>query len=215
MGKHMSVEEVVVVDAETKEPVVEDKSIVELRSDVRNYYDLTAKLDNLKRDPDTWLKLMADEDDNKSFSTSVSREIWYAVINSTKPLSVKSTREAKTLNKIYKLLFKYAVQGEYPLLQQLCNYLGVNMEDFFRVMSSSGHPDRDAYIWAYSVFESAAQMNAIRGNGNANARQWIDKSREYKIATEDRVNLTIEGKKVDKLNEIGAELAKELIGGGE
>ncbi len=213
-SKKLNEEEIVVVDGETMVPVIETKSIVELRSDVRDYYDLTVKLDNIKRDPNVWIELM-DADDNKAFSNNVSREIWYAVINSTKPLVPQSTREAKTLGKIYKLLFEYAVQGEYPLLQQLCNYLGVNMEEFFRVMSSSGHPDRNAYIWAYSVFESAAQMNSIRNNGNANARQWIDKSREYKIATEDRVNLTIEGKKVDKLDEIGAELAKELLGGGK
>lgn len=211
----MSKVDVTVVDGKTKQPVIESKSIVELTSDITGYYDLTVRLDKLKRDPETVMQMKDELDDNKAFSTKVSREIWFAVINSTKPLEPKSPREEKTLNKIYKLLYKYAVQGEYPLLQQLCNYLGVNMEDFFRVMSSSGHPDRDAYIWAYSVFESAAQMNAIRGNGNANARQWIDKSREYKIATEDRVNLTIEGKKVDKLDEIGAELAKELLGGGE
>ena len=211
----MSEVEVTVVDKDTQKPVVENKSIVELTSDITGYYDLTVRLDKLKRDPEIVMQMKDEMDDNKSFSNRISREIWFAVINSTKPLEPQTTREEKTLNKIYKLLYKYAVQGEYPLLQQLCNYLGVNMEDFFRIMSSSGHPDRNAYIWAYSVFESAAQMNAIRGNGHANARQWIDKSREYKIATEDRINLTIEGKKVDKLDEIGAELAKELLGGGE
>lgn len=208
-------EDVVVVDGDTKEPIIENKSIVELRGDVKNYYDLTVKLDRIRRDPALWVELLNTELENSPFSPHISREIWFAVIDSTKPLNPKSAREEETLTKIYNLLFKYAVQGEYPLLQQLCNYLGVNMEEYFRIMANSIHPDRDAYIWAYGVFESAAQMNAIRGNGNANARQWIDKSREYKIATEDKVNLTIEGKKVDKLNEIGAELAKELLGGGE
>lgn len=44
---------------------------------------------------------------------------------------------------------------------------------------------------AFNVFESAAQYNAVKGNGNFNARQWIDRSVENKIAVEDRMGLTI------------------------
>lgn len=185
-----------------------EMSIVEIRNDIEDYFDLTVKLDNLKRrNHDQWFN-----EEGSSYSTATSRDIWFAVVNSTKPIEPSDLREKRTLTKIYKVLFEYTVYGEYPLLQQLCNYLGVNMEDFFSIISSPNHPDKNAYMWAYNVFEAAAQMNAIRGNGNANARQWIDKSREFKMASEDRVSLAIESKKIDKLEEIGAELAQELIG---
>ena len=200
------------VVAKNKKPVLEPMSIIELRGDVKNYYDLTVKLDNLRRNPSV---IPPDEAEGGAFSTKVSRDIWYAVINATKPLTPKSSHDEKTLARIYKMLFQYTVFGEYPLLQQLCNYLGVNMDEFFGVIASANHPDKEPYTWAYNVFESAAQMNAIRGNGNANARQWIDKSREYKMASEDRISLAIESKKIDKLKEIGADLAQELIGMSE
>ena len=35
------------------------------------------------------------------------------------------------------------------------------------------------------------------------------------MASEDRISLAIEGKKIDKLKEIGADLAQELIGMSE
>ncbi len=200
-----------VVDKD-KKPVIETMSIIELRGDVKNYYDLTVKLDNLRRNPSV---IPPDEAEGGAFSTKVSRDIWYAVINATKPLTPKSSSDEKTLARIYKMLFQYTVFGEYPLLQQLCNYLGVNMDEFFGVIASASHPNKEPYTWAYNVFESAAQMNAIRGNGNANARQWIDKSREYKMASEDRVSLAIESQKIDRLKEIGADLAQELIGMSE
>jgi len=196
--------------------IIQNKSNVELSVEIEDYECLVERISMASQILDRVQGRNVEPlDETKGFSPAVSKDIWLNVITATKPIVPGSSHQEETLSRIYKMLYQYTIKGEYPLLQQLCNYLGVNMEDFFSILATPTHPDREPYMWAYNVFESAAQMNAIRGNGNANARQWIDKSREYKMASEDRVSLAIEGKKIDKLKEIGADIAMELIGGGE
>ena len=188
------------------------KSALESTVRLYTYSDLTNAIMDIKTNRLKYGQNFEMEEGDKNFSPRVSRSIWISVIESTKPYISKNDYEDKVLARVYKILYKYTLEGEYPLLQQLCNYLGVGVQEFFAILRTPSHVDRNVYMWAFNVFESAAQYNAVKGNGNFNARQWIDRSVENKIAVEDRMELTIEAHKLDKLEEIGADLARELIG---
>lgn len=186
-------------------PIIEPKSAVEQLTDVKGYNDLVYKINDLEATDEIVYG------DGKNYYPDIGRAIWKNVIMSTKPMIARSEKEKDTLLSVYKIIYAFTKTGEYPLMQQLCNYLGVNMDEFLNIISSPKHPDKEAYLWAYNVFDACASMNAIRSNGNANIRMWLDKSREGKMATETKVELAIETEKLKKLTDYGAELDRQLL----
>lgn len=201
----VDVVEVEIID-EDGDPVVEPKSAVEQLTDVKGYNDLVYKVNDLEASDEIFYG------DGKNYYPDIGRAIWKTVIMATKPMIARSEKEKDTLLSVYKIIYAFTKTGEYPLMQQLCNYLGVNMDEFFNIIQSPKHPDKEVFLWAYNVFDACASMNAIRSNGNANIRMWIDKSREGKMPAETRVELAIETEKLKKLTDYGAELDRQLLG---
>lgn len=181
------------------------RSAIEKVTKVDGYNDLVFKIEALGIVDDM------DYGDGKTYSPVVGRIVWRTVILATKPIQPSSQADRDSLISIYKIIYAFTQSGEYPLLQQLCNYLGLNMDDFFTIIRTNGHPNKDVYLWAYNVFEAAASMNAIRSNGNANMRIWLDKSREYKISTETRLELSMEINKRKVLEGNGRDIAMLLM----
>lgn len=181
------------------------RSAIEQVVDVKGYNDLVSKIN------DIGIEDKMDYGDGKTYFPHVGQMVWRTVILATKPMIPKDEREKKLLLSIYKIILAFTMSGEYPLLQQLCNYLGINMDEFFTILVAQNHPSQRVYMWAYNVFEAAATMNAIRSNGNANMRMWIDKSREYKISTETKLELANEQRKITQLEKLGAEIERELL----
>lgn len=201
----MSKTKVNVIDVDG-DPMFDPQSAIERIIDIKGYNDLVLKIQALNVDDNI------DFGDGKTFNANVSRLIWRTVIVGTKPLVAKNRMEDEELGKIYKLIYSFTSSGEYPLMQQLSNYLGLSsLNDFFSIISDSGHALQRVYLWAYNVFESAASMNAVRSNGNANIRKWLDQSREGKITAESRLELSIEKTKLDRAKEIGANIDRNLF----
>lgn len=185
--------------------ITRPQSAIEQLSNIKGYNDLVLQITKLK------IKDVNDDGNNKKYDPSIARAIWQTVILSTKPMIPRTDEEKEDLISVYKVLYSFTKAGEYPLLQQLCNFLGVNIDDFFAIISTAGHPKRDVYFWAYNVFESASTMNAVRSNGNAQIRIWLDKSRENKISAESKVELSIEARKLVQLESYGKDISRELI----
>lgn len=181
------------------------QSAIEQLTQVGGYNDLVYKINALDIEDDM------DYGDGKTYYPHVGKIVWRTVVMATKPMIPSSQAEKETLTSIYKVIYAFTKSGEYPLMQQLCNYLGLSLDDFFAILRTQGHPNREVYLWSYNVFEAAASMNAIRSNGNANMRVWLDKSRENKISTESKMELSIEARKIKQLEDYGAEVERSLI----
>ena len=194
--------EVIGIDGEAVE---KPQSAIEQLTTVEGYNDLVRQISRLGIEDDM------DYGDGKTYYPNVGKIVWQTVVMATKPMIPSSLTEKESLSSIYKVILAFTKAGEYPLLQQLCNYLGMGLDDFFAILRTQGHPNREVYLWAYNVFEAAASMNAIRSNGNSNARMWIDKSRENKISAETKIELAIEASKVKQLEDYGAEVERSLI----
>lgn len=180
------------------------KSAIEQLIDVESYNDLVYKVNELDI-PETGYG------DGKNYFPEIGRIVWQTVVLTAKPKIANNSTEKEAYLSIYKVVYAFAKAGEYPLMQQLCNYLGENLDNFLLICRTPGHPLHEPYEWVYRVFDAAASLNAIRSNGNANIRVWLDKSREQKIAIEDRIELSLEASKINKLKSLGEDIEKSLL----
>jgi hypothetical protein len=197
--------EVEIVDA-NGDILDEPKSAVEQLTNVSGYNELVRKINEIE-----YAEFTA-PGDGKSVDKDVCQIIWRDVIMTTKPMVARNEYEKTKIESIYKLLYAFTKGGNYPSTSNLTNYLGIDLDELFRVISDTRHRDYMVYNWAYKVFKAAAEENSIKSNGNIVYRQWLDKSREYQVAAEDAIRLTNEINKIDTLRNIGKELALELIG---
>lgn len=193
---------------ENGDNIVRPQSAVEQITDIKGYNDLVYKISDLENLEDEVLY-----GDGKNYFPSIGRSVWKTVIMATKPIIAKNEREKEELLSVYKIIYAFTKAGEYPLMQQLCNYLGVTIDEFYNVLRTNNHPNRRVYLWAHDVFDACASMNAIRSNGNANIRVWIDKSREGKMPAETRVELALETEKLKQITNYGEELNRQLLSG--
>lgn len=148
--------------------------------------------------------------DAKTYDWEVGQMIWKNVVLSTKPFNHKTNHEKDRIISIYKYIASFLNSGEYPLMAQLWNYLGVTQQEFFGAMSNNGHPDKDVFTWSFSVFDACASLNAIRSNGNVSARQWIDKTREYRVSADTELEMAVERQKIEMQNEIGRRIQEAI-----
>lgn len=186
------------------------KSFVEKNVDIKSWDDLIQKIIELNIDSSTdYLG------NGKSYSMDIGKGVWARCLLATTPNIPENKEEEEEYIRIYKLLYTFTKVGEYPLLQQLCNYLGYGMDEFMNIMQNGNHPYRNAYYWAYNVFESCSQNNAMRSNGNKEIRMWLDKSREGKITAQEKVELMLKQRKMDVIEDRGREVYNKLLEEGE
>lgn len=180
------------------------KSGVEQNIQVDGYNDLLRKIEALQIDKNMPFG------DGKIYSPEVGQIVWRTVLLSATPIIPKNQYEKDLLQKIYKLILSLTYSGEYPLMQLLTNYLGVTINEFIYILNDTKDDRQEIFMWAYKVFEAGAQLNSIRSNGNPQARQWIDKTREGKIAVEEAMKIELERDNLSIIKERGKAIAMEI-----
>ena len=200
-----------VIDAEIIEETASSEiyigstvSAVEKLADVNDYDDLIRKIDNYG------IEDLGFQGDGKSYWPEISKVVWVSTIKNTKPILPKDDKEREKLESIYKLLLTSTFKGEYPLMSQLCAYLGLTMNEFKMILNNEMHPDSRVYRWAYALFDNAASQNALRGNGSNSARQWIDKTREDIITAAERFEIVAENNRIKALSDDGERIAQMI-----
>lgn len=189
-------------DSITNKPV----SAIEMKTNITGYKDFISRVSRIDADLDE-----LGFGDAKMYSFDLGKSVWKGVLMAATPLSPRDDKEKELINSIYKLLFAMAEYGEYPLKEKLCVYLGVDLDEFYDIIRTPTHPNSNAYAWANRVFDTAASDNALKSNGNNQARQWIDRSVEGKMAADDRLELRIKASAIDKARIDGESIYKELM----
>lgn len=192
--------------------VVNDKrtTILEHNIKIDGYQDFIQKISKIETD------LQASGfGDARMYDYELGRSIWKSGISTTFPILPRDEQERILLNRIYVFMYGLAEIGEYPLKQKLCTYLGVGIDDFYEIIKTPSHPNSNAYKWANDVMDMLANDNAIKSNGNNQARVWIDKSVEGKMAAETRVELASQLTMIESATKAGEELFKELMSNDE
>lgn len=175
------------------------KSAVEHRYNIRSYDSLVQNLGNMEAF-DELEELLESE---KVYSKVVGRENWKNAIYLAKPPLVSNINENKTLVKAYGFLIAMATAGEYPLPSLYANYIGVGLDELFKILSDTSLPNREIHAWVYNILETVNQMNMLRKNGDFSARKWQEESSEYKVKAVDRLQQATENNRIAEIKKLG------------
>ena len=201
MSKKIEVE----IISEHGDEMVKPVSAVEYLGDIKGYNDLVRRISTLDISDNVGYG------DGKAYDWGLGQSIWKSQIVVAKPVVATTEAQKNKLESIYKFLYHCVQTGEYPLMQMLCNYLGITLDELMMSLSDVNNQYRDIYLWVYRLFESTANMNSLKSNGNFAARKWIDESREHKVSADVQLTTAIERQRIDVLSEFGRELLLEFM----
>lgn len=180
-------------------------SAVEKLIHITGYNDLVRKVSALNIEDNIGFG------DGKAYDSNLGQSIWKNQVVVAKPVVATTQAQQDRLESIYKFVFHCVQTGEYPLMQMLCNYLGTTLDELILSLTDIHDPFREINVWVYKLFESTANMNALKSNGSFAARKWLDESREHRVSAETKLTTAVEMKRIDVLKELGEDLYAEFM----